>query len=54
MSSLINEGHVISEEAGLVSHINEFHKQLFGHAEVTSVRLDGICCSQLSERDGKM
>ena len=47
-------GHVISEEVKLVSHINEFYKQLLGHAQVTSVRLDGICCSQLKGRDGKM
>jgi hypothetical protein len=35
----------------LIKHVTEFYKALFGPSPVTSLRLDGIVCDQLSEED---
>lgn len=51
ISSLMNDGDQINVEHGLVPHITNFCKQLFGPVDVTFIKLDGIHCSHFSEED---
>jgi hypothetical protein len=45
---LQNNGEEILGEPELISHVTEFYKKLFGPTHVTSLRLDGLMCDQIS------
>jgi hypothetical protein len=51
ISALQNNGEEILGEPELISHVTEFYKKLFGPTPVTSLRLDGLMCDQISEED---
>jgi Mg/Co/Ni transporter MgtE len=38
-------------ETELIKHVTEFYKKLFGPSPITSLRMDGVICNQLSEED---
>jgi hypothetical protein len=38
-------------DAKPIKHVTEFYKALFGPSPVTSLRMDGVVCNQLSEED---
>lgn len=35
----------------LLNHVTDFYKDLFGPSEITSIKVDGIECSQLTQED---
>jgi hypothetical protein len=51
ISVLHHNGEEILGETELIKHVTEFYKKLFGPSPVTSLRLDGVICNQLSEED---
>jgi hypothetical protein len=51
ISVLHHNGEEIMGNAELIKHVTEFYKQLFGPSPVTSLRMDGVVCNQLSEED---
>jgi hypothetical protein len=48
---LHHNGEEIMGETELIKHVTEFYKKLFGPSPVTSLRMDGVVCNQLSEED---
>jgi hypothetical protein len=49
ISVLQNNGEEIMGDSDLIKHVSELYKQLFGPSHVTSLRMDGMVCNQLSE-----
>lgn len=48
ISVLQNNGEEIVGDKNLVEHVTKFYKDLFGPPEVTSLRIDGVECDQIS------
>jgi hypothetical protein len=48
---LHHNGKEIMGDTDLIKHVTEFYKALFGPSPVTSPRLDGIVCDQVTEED---
>jgi hypothetical protein len=51
ISVLHHNGEEIMGETELIKHVIEIYKKIFGPSPVTSLRMDGVFCNELSEED---